>query len=119
MSENPDGEWKIRIETLEDAKRIQAMALEWESSREGSSTVELRNEADDIAARIIEERGDIGPVEKDQLIRARRGQGHFRCDLESLELRCRLTQITDRGHLRASHIKPWSKSNDREKVRSQ
>jgi hypothetical protein len=116
VSENRSGEWKIRIETLEDAKRIQAMALDSESSKVGSSTFDSREEADDIAARVIEERGDIGPVEKDQLIKARRGQGHFREELESSELGCRLTRITDRGHLRASHIKPWSKSNDREKL---
>jgi putative restriction endonuclease len=36
--------------------------------------------------------------------------------LEALELCCRLTRIAERGHLRASHIKPWCRSDDREKL---
>jgi len=33
-----------------------------------------------------------------------------------LEAGCRLTGVTDRRFLRASHIKPWSKSDSREKL---
>jgi len=117
VNENPHGEWTIRIETLKDAKRIQAIALDSENGEESNSTFDLmRKEADDVAEQVIEERRDIGPVEKEQLIRARRGQGRFRQDLEGIEPGCRLTQVTDRGHLRASHIKPWSKADDCEKL---
>jgi len=51
-------------------------------------------------------RGDLSPTEKESLIRARRGQGQYRQDLERVEIGCRLTGIIDRRHLRASHIKP-------------
>ena len=61
-------------------------------------------------------RGDLSQTEKDSLIRARRGQGRYRQDLEGVEIGCRLTGIIDRRHLRASHIKPWSVSNDHEKL---
>jgi putative restriction endonuclease len=61
-------------------------------------------------------RGDIGPTEKLQLIKARRGQGLFRSRVESTEVGCRVTGVTARAHLRASHIKPWRDSNDTEKL---
>ncbi|WP_275788216.1 HNH endonuclease [Pararhizobium gei] len=40
-------------------------------------------------------------------ILARRGQGVFRANVESLERSCRLTGITNPTLLIASHIKPW------------
>jgi putative restriction endonuclease len=54
-------------------------------------------------------------LEKEALIRARRGHGRYRQDLERIEIGCRLTGVIDRRHLRASHIKPWCVSNDDEK----
>jgi hypothetical protein len=61
-------------------------------------------------------RGELAPTEKESLIRARRGQGQYRQDLERVEIGCRLTGTIDRRHLRASHIKPWHISNDNEKL---
>ncbi len=64
----------------------------------------------------IEQRTDIGATRKLQLVNARRGQGIFRRNLEKIENRCRVTGIGDGRHLRASHIKPWAKADDREKL---
>jgi hypothetical protein len=64
----------------------------------------------------LELRTDIGPTEKDVLIRARRGQGRYRDNLEKVESACRVTGALDRRHLRATHIKPWFQSDDREKL---
>lgn len=64
----------------------------------------------------IEQRTDIGATQKRQLVNARRGQGVFRRNLEKIEKSCRVTGISDARHLRASHIKPWAKSEDREKI---
>jgi putative restriction endonuclease len=41
------------------------------------------------------------------VVEARRGQGRFRQNVESIELKCRITGVTDPRLLRASHIKPW------------
>ncbi len=41
------------------------------------------------------------------VIKARRGQGAFRKNVEAVEDRCRLTGITNPALLIASHIKPW------------
>jgi putative restriction endonuclease len=58
----------------------------------------------------------IPTTEREQLIKARVGQGLFRSRVELLEPMCRLTGLSDRRFLRASHIKPWSKSTDSEKL---
>lgn len=58
----------------------------------------------------------IAETEKEQLIKARRGQGLFRVRVEEVETTCRLTGIKDRRFLIASHIKPWRVSDNKEKL---
>ncbi|EHA1065486.1 HNH endonuclease [Aeromonas hydrophila] len=48
-------------------------------------------------------------TEKLQLTKARIGQGLFRTQLEAIEPKCRVTGVTNKALLIASHIKPWSK----------
>ena len=64
----------------------------------------------------IWQRSDLAAGEKRQLISARLGQGVFRENVERVERGCRVTGVLDRRHLRAGHIKPWSLSDDREKL---
>jgi putative restriction endonuclease len=61
-------------------------------------------------------RTDIGATEKQQLVKARRGQGVFKANVRLNEQACRVTGVSDPLHLRASHIKPWKDSNDAEKL---
>jgi hypothetical protein len=68
-----------------------------------------------LEAKVLE-RTDIGPTQKQQLVNARRGQGLFRANVRLHEKKCRITQVTDPEHLRASHIKPWKDSTDKEKL---
>lgn len=51
-------------------------------------------------------------TEKLQLTKARIGQGHFRSNLEAIEPACRVTGVTNKALLIASHIKPWSKCDN-------
>lgn len=51
-----------------------------------------------------------------QLIKARLGQGLFRSRVAVIEPFCRVTGIDDLRFLVASHIKPWSKSTDAERL---
>lgn len=71
---------------------------------------------DDKHERELQNRGLSGPREIEQLVKARRGQGVFRENVESRELRCRVTGITNPRYLRAGHIKPWRISDDAEKI---
>lgn len=66
--------------------------------------------------RELQDRANIGPAEKSQLRTARIGQGKFKHNVLLRESKCRITGISDPLHLRASHIKPWCKSNDSEKL---
>ena len=61
-------------------------------------------------------RTDIGATQKTQIINSRRGQGVFKAQVWQVERACRITKVTKPGHLIASHIKPWNKSNDAEKI---
>jgi putative restriction endonuclease len=58
----------------------------------------------------------IPDTEKEQLIKARRGQGKFRANLELVETKCRLTGVNFKPLLVASHIKPWKDSTNEEKL---
>ncbi|WP_163879064.1 HNH endonuclease [Rhizobium laguerreae] len=61
---------------------------------------------DSIQRRIAEDI-QIEDTIKKSVILARRGQGVFRANVESVESECRLTGVTNRSLLIASHIKPW------------
>lgn len=55
-------------------------------------------------------------TEKLQLTKARRGQGLFRSRLEQIEPACRVTGVTNKALLIASHIKPWSECDNAERL---
>jgi HNH endonuclease len=202
VRENPNGEWTIRIETLEEAVRLQSMVfgtakssgipvgISKEDVIQAIVDIEAGNAEDrfgdsrlwdvlfegrlyppkrvvGLAARrlagrallpseftggeeskchaILEELGfkivpkgdtqethsvedrqieaeirgrvDISETKREQLIDARRGQGRFRREVAAVEKKgCRVTGVSHIAHLRASHIKPWSNSDDRERL---
>jgi len=60
--------------------------------------------------------GDFGPTFKEQLVKARRGQGVFRSNVLLSENECRVTGVSDAKHLRASHIKPWRDASNSERL---
>ena len=64
----------------------------------------------------LEERRLNGDLEKIQLTKSRRGQGIFKANVRLIEDHCRITGVKNIKHLRASHIKPWSLSNNEEKL---
>ncbi|WP_313817831.1 HNH endonuclease [Cupriavidus sp.] len=84
--------------------------------QELSSETPESEESDDAEESSIRGRTDIGATTKDQLVRARRGQGIFKANVKLNESKCRVTGISEIQHLRASHIKPWKDSNDEEKL---
>jgi putative restriction endonuclease len=76
------------------------------------SAIEMQYEIDlEIHAKGIE-----GDLEKIQLVKARRGQGVFKSNVRLVESSCRVTGVHQLNLLIASHIKPWRKSNDEEKI---
>ncbi|WP_415760273.1 HNH endonuclease [Pseudomonas sp. LT1P18] len=71
---------------------------------------------EDAQQKAIELDQSIPPTEREQLTRARVGQGLFRQRVQSVEKRCRLTGITDTRFLVASHIKPWKSGDNSERL---
>ena len=57
-----------------------------------------------------------GPTFREQLVRARRGQGVFRSNVLLREEYCRVTRVNEPRHLKASHIKPWRDASDTERL---
>ena len=82
----------------------------------GVADVDEDETAADAAQAAIEGRTDIGPTEKQQLVQARRGQGIFRTNVGKNEKSCRITGVSELKLLVASHIKPWAKSSDQERL---
>uniref|UniRef100_A0A6C0H0M9 HNH nuclease domain-containing protein n=1 Tax=viral metagenome TaxID=1070528 RepID=A0A6C0H0M9_9ZZZZ len=64
----------------------------------------------------IENRTDITITEKEQIIKSRIGQGIFRKNVLIKEPKCRISNISKLELLIASHIKPWKKSNNHERL---
>jgi len=96
------------------------------------SDADLATEAADFIAQIVyaadpsvQERHDIEAIENDSslskterraLVLARRGQGKFRADLFAAWGACALTGVETSALLRASHIQPWAKSTNRQRL---
>ncbi|UVK51567.1 HNH endonuclease [Mesorhizobium sp. AR02] len=73
-----------------------------------SLTFEVVNELlEDAVERWINEDLTLEDTVKKSVIQARRGQGKFRANVETIERSCRLTGVTNPSLLIASHITPW------------
>lgn len=72
--------------------------------------------SDDEQEKKIKDSNEIPVTEKEQLIKARRGQGVFRNRVGKFESCCRLTGVSNKLHLIASHIKPWAESSNEERL---
>lgn len=64
----------------------------------------------------VEHDASVGDTERDQLQKARLGQGNFRAKLEAKWGGCCVTGCKIREVLRASHIKPWKDCNNDERL---
>lgn len=64
----------------------------------------------------IKENKNISETEKVTLIKSRIGQGKYRNDLIKIWKGCSVTEVKSTNLLKASHIKPWVKSNNQERL---
>ncbi|WP_322884483.1 HNH endonuclease (plasmid) [Sinorhizobium medicae] len=62
---------------------------------------------DDVVERNIQHDMSLDETVREQLVRARRGQGVFRNRVLEFEPECRITGLATPNLLVASHIKPW------------
>jgi putative restriction endonuclease len=84
--------------------------------KQAQAITNSEDELDDDEEQEIIQKENIGPLEKQNLVKSRRGQGIFKTNVKLYEKQCRVTGLKDKTHLTASHIKPWRKSDNREKI---
>ncbi len=77
------------------------------SQRSLENSNALRDSIENHIEQQISEEVELDETEKLDLIRSRRGQGSFRRKVEILESKCRVTGLSEKSLLVASHIKPW------------
>ena len=58
----------------------------------------------------------LDKTEKETIIKSRIGQSAFKKALLTIEKKCRICGVRDERFLVASHIKPWSESNNQERL---
>jgi putative restriction endonuclease len=73
----------------------------------GNTADAFKHALEDATEGAIQRDQALSDTEKEQLVKARRGQGIFRKRLFALEHECRLTGVQSPSLLIASHIKPW------------
>ncbi|MGJ0483780.1 MAG: HNH endonuclease [Methylomicrobium sp.] len=115
---NGDGKQSVYLAEVPEAMAsILKQLLDGQVGRITKSVdVVLEDKLDDVEEERIRIAQDIAETEKEQLVKSRRGQGLFKSRIETIEKGCRLTGVTDRSHLRASHIKPWRSCSNAEKL---
>ena len=81
-----------------------------------NSTQSLEQDLGKLKEQLASEIEPEKRTEIETLIKARQGQGRFRQKLLELYPSCPLTGLDIQPLLIASHIKPWSKCNDKERL---
>lgn len=117
LQPNGNGNQSCYLASLSD--ELGSLILELAQSMNLEIFAELeddRNEIQELS--IIEElkEQEIESTEKDQIIKARKGQGRFRKNVEKIENKCRVTGVKNKSFLIASHIKPWKSSSNAERL---
>ena len=73
-------------------------------------------EWEDMEQSKILENFQISETTRKALVHARIGQGKFKESVARYERECRLTNVGNPTHLKASHIKPWRESDNKERL---
>lgn len=85
---------------------------------QAASALSLKSDIDKLEKRLASETDSNKRTEIETLIKARQGQGSFRKKLLKLYPNCPLTGLDIEPLLIASHIKPWNKCNNEERLDS-
>ncbi len=86
---------------------------------DGDLPDELQEAENDVSDLEVEKQiiqSNLQKTERDQLIQARIGQGLFRGNVEKSRSKCRVTGLSDKRLLVASHIKPWRVASNEERL---
>jgi len=118
LQESGDGLQSVYLTELPEALAQTLIGLIGDAYFEAYQTIATFQSAPDLSdAEVgIIDRSIAGPTFKEQIVRARRGQGVFRANVLLREGACRVTRVNEPRHLTASHIKPWRDATDAERL---
>lgn len=112
-----NGNQKCYLAKISDSLAFELIAIA-ESDNQNLSieldSIEVEISADQVEKGILG--SNIGETEKEQLIKARIGQGLFRQNVMAIESKCRVTGVGETSFLVASHIKPWRDADNQERL---
>lgn len=121
---DPDtGTWRMKPEF-----RTLMRELRWVTETAAKTLVEELDELDDfqelesLAATIAQQEEVIrcserlAEADREELLKARFGQGRFRAAVEAFEPGCRITGLSEPAMLQAAHMKPWMACSNRERL---
>lgn len=117
LQQNGDGLQSVYLAELPRGLADALIGLIGQSYWDAYSTIAVLREvgeAPEVEATLAA--GVVGPTFREQLVRARRGQGVFRSNVLLREESCRVTRVNEPRHLKASHIKPWRDATDGERL---
>jgi len=118
LQESGDGLQSVYLAELSPALADALIALIGQAYWDAFATISVFQTATDSGdqAESVADHTIVGPTFRDQLVRARRGQGVFRSNVLLREESCRVTRVNEPRHLKASHIKPWRDATDAERL---
>nr|WP_285845778.1 HNH endonuclease [Metabacillus idriensis] len=111
LLEQQDTDFSLVIQSLQRYKQRDNVDLDRAVDSAADLYIEL-----ELIIKGGPEQIEVTVTEKEQVIKSRIGQSTFKKALLDIEKKCRLCGVTDERFLVASHIKPWSKSNNQERL---
>jgi len=96
------------FERIEGTNSILRKKFQIEDSLQLESVKQIEDELNSVTT--------LEKTEKETIIKSRIGQSAFKKALLTIEKKCRLCGVKDERFLIASHIKPWSESDNRERL---
>ncbi|WDW10698.1 HNH endonuclease [Priestia aryabhattai] len=96
------------FEIIEGTNPILRRKFHIEDNLQLESVKQIENELNSVTT--------LEKTEKETIIKSRIGQSAFKKALLTIEKKCRLCGVKDERFLIASHIKPWSESNNQERL---
>ncbi|ASL64004.1 HNH endonuclease [Bacillus cereus] len=111
LLELQNSDFGLVIQSLRRYERQETINVNKAVESHAAKCIELESIVTGVAEQI-----EITETEKDQVIKSRIGQAVFKKALLTREKKCGLCGVTDERFLFASHIKPWSQSNHKERL---
>ncbi|MDD9786678.1 HNH endonuclease [Priestia megaterium] len=96
------------FEIIEGTNPVLRKKLQIEDNLQLENIKQIENDLNSIIT--------LEKTEKETIIKSRIGQSAFKKALLTIEKKCRLCGVRDERFLVASHIKPWSESNNQERL---